>query len=97
MKGQNYKTSRAGVVYPLLQKNAARFQFKATLATSLALNAMKSKYGLFKLQETIYSLDCVVSLFIKDKKKDELMNYLMVANLFVCLDNFICNSFGIQF
>ena len=49
MKGQSYKTRKAGVVYPLLQKNAARFQFKATLATSLALNAMKSKYGLFKL------------------------------------------------
>ena len=33
---------------------------------------------------------------LKTKQKDELMNYLMVANLFVCLDNFICNSFGIQ-
>ena len=34
---------------------------------------------------------------LKTKKKDELMNYLIRANLFVCLDNFICNSFGIQF
>ena len=33
MKGQSYKTRRAGVVYPL-QKNAARFQFKGTLASS---------------------------------------------------------------
>ena len=99
MKGQSYKTRRAGVVYPLPQKNAARFQFKGTLASSSRyIKCDEVKIWVFLNCRKQFTVLIVLFLYsLKTKQKDELMNYLMVANLFVCLDNFICNSFGIQF